>query len=65
MYTSNRTLSAHRAEQIFTFLIKDDSVTRATVTLYAGDLDVAWNRVHALFPDSDLSDTEVQHRGRH
>ena len=65
MYTSNRTLSAHRADQIFTFFIKDDSVTRATVTLYAGDLDVAWSRIHALFPDSDLSDTEVQHRGRH
>ena len=60
MHTSNSNVSRHNSEQVFTFFIRRESVTRATVTIFAEDLDVAWNRVRALFPGSDLSDTEVQ-----
>lgn len=58
-------ISNYSTEQVFTFFIKGDSVTRATATIHAKDLDVAWKRVHALFPGMDLSDTEVQHAGHH
>ncbi len=60
MHTSNSNVSRHNTEQIFTFFIRRESVTRATVTIFAEDLNVAWKRVRALFPGSDLSDTEVQ-----
>ena len=63
MHVSNHEVSAQRADQVFEFSIKGDSVTRATVTIFAEDLDAAWNRVRALFPGSDLSDTEVQQLG--
>lgn len=65
MNTSNHALSTPGAEQVFKFFIRGDSVPRATVTILARDIDVAWGRIQALFPGSDLSDTEVQHRGRH
>jgi hypothetical protein len=65
MSISNNRVSAHWKDQAFKFLIRRDSVTKATVTLHAEDLDVAWIQLHALFPGSDLSDTEVQHAGRH
>lgn len=61
MHIWNHSASAHRTDQVFKFFIRGDSVTRATVTILAEDVDVAWNRLHALFPGSDLSDTEVQH----
>ena len=60
MHSTGSKLSTERSEQVFKFLIRDESVTRTTVTIFAEDLDVAWNRVRDLFPGSDLSDTEVQ-----
>ena len=61
MHIRKDSASAHGTDQVFKFLIRGDSVTRATVTILAEDVDVAWNRLHTLFPGSDLSDTEVQH----
>ena len=61
MHICNDSASAHGIDQVFKFFIRGDSVTRATVTILAEDVDVAWNRLHTLFPGSDLSDTEVQH----
>ena len=58
-------LPAGNARQVFTFLIKGDSVTRATVTIHARDLDVAWIRLRALFPDADFNETVVQPVDRH
>ena len=60
MHISNSSVSRQRSEQVFTFFIRRDSVTRTTVTIFAEDLDVAWDRLRALFPGSDLSDTEVE-----
>ena len=60
MHGTGIKLSTERSEQVFKFFIRDESVTRTTVTIFAADLDVAWNRVRDLFPGSDLSDTEVQ-----
>lgn len=56
--------SDHKSQQIFKFLIKGKSITRATVTIHAEDVGIAWKRLHALFPGSDLSDTEVKHTDR-
>jgi hypothetical protein len=64
MHTSDERASAHRTDHIFKFFIRGDAVTRATVTIHAEDVDVAWNWLHILFPESDLSDTEVQYAGR-
>ena len=60
-----QSLPAGNARQVFTFFIKGDSVTRATVTIHARDLDVAWSRLRALFPDADFNDTVVQPADRH
>ena len=65
MNISDDKASAHWNDRAFKFLIRRNSVTRATVTIHAEDLDGAWIQLHALFPGSDLSDTEVQHAGRH
>ena len=64
MHIRKDSASAHGAEQVFTFFIKGKSITRATVTIHAEDVGIAWKRLHALFPGSDLSDTEVQHTDR-
>jgi hypothetical protein len=64
MGISNNRVSATRNEQVFRFIIRDAAMTRATVTIHAEDLDVALNRLHILFPGSDLSDTEVEHTGQ-
>ena len=64
MGISNSSLSATRNEQVFRFVIRDATMTRATVTIHAEDLDVALNRLHVLFPESDLSDTLVDHAGQ-
>jgi hypothetical protein len=63
--TTRRAPAAGSARQVFTFCIKGDSVTRATVTIHARDLDVAWSRLRALFPDADLNETVVQPADRH
>lgn len=63
--TTRHGLAAGSARQVFTFFIKGDSVTRATVTIHARDLDVAWIRLRALFPDADLNETVVQSDDRH
>ena len=65
MHTRNHTTAGRGTNQVFRFLIKGNSVTRATVTIQAEDSDVAWNRLHALFPGSDHSETEMQHQHRH
>lgn len=65
MNTGNHRTYADKTDQVFKFFIKSGSVTRATVTILAEDIDVAWNRVNALFPGSDLSETDVQHADRH
>jgi hypothetical protein len=65
MNTGNYTTYADKTDQVFKFFIRSGSVTRATVTILAKDIDVAWIRVNALFPGSDLSDTDVWHSGRH
>jgi hypothetical protein len=58
-------LPAGNARQVYTFFIKGDSVTRATVTIHARDLDVAWSRLRALFPDADFNETVVNPADRH
>ena len=63
MNVSNLKRYADKTDQIFLFSIRDDAVTRASVTIFAEDLDAAWNRLHTLFPGWDLSDTEVQQAG--
>ena len=60
MQISNHSVSKPRDEQVFMFSITSDSVTRATATIYAKDLDIAWRRIHCLFPGLDLGDIEVQ-----
>ena len=60
MHASNLKRYPDRADQVFLFSIRDDSVTRASVTIFAEDIDAAWNRLHTLFPGWDLSDTEVK-----
>ena len=65
MNISDDKASAHWNDRAFKFLIRRNSETRATVTIHAEDLDVAWIKLHALFPGTDLSNTEVQHAGRH
>jgi hypothetical protein len=62
MHTSNRSIAAQGTDLVFRFLIKGNSVTRATVTILAEDSDVAWSRLHALFPESDHSETEMQYQ---
>ena len=64
MHASSNSISTRQTDQVFMFTIRNDSVTRAMVTIFAEDLDVAWSRVRALFPGSDLSETEVQHAGQ-
>ncbi len=54
-------ISNDRNEQVFTFVIRGGDITRATATIHAEDIDVAWKRVYALFPGRDLSDIEVEH----
>ena len=65
MNTRSQTTTGQHTNQVFRFLIKGNSVTRATVTILAEDSDVAWNRLHALFPGSDHSETEMQYQHRH
>jgi hypothetical protein len=65
MQSCNRTTAGHRDDRVFRFLIKGNSVTRAMVTILAKDSDVAWSRLHALFPESDHSETEIQDQHRH
>jgi hypothetical protein len=65
MNTRNHSIEGQRGKQVFRFLIKGNSVTRATVTILAEDSDVAWNRLHALFPGSDHSETEMQYQHWH
>ena len=65
MNISKDKVSAHCNDRAYKFFIRRDSETRATVTIHAEDLDVAWIKLHALFPGTDLSNTEVQHAGRH
>ena len=65
MHTRNHSIAAQGSNQVFRFLIKGNSVTRATVTILAEDSDVAWSRLLALFPGSDHSETEMQHQHRH
>ena len=67
LVTSNQrhALPAGNARQVYTFFIKGDSVTRATVTIHARDLDVAWSRLRALFPDADFNETVVNPADRH
>ena len=50
--------------QVFRFVIRCDVITRATVTIHAENLDVALNRLHILFPGSELSVTDVEHTGQ-
>ena len=64
MGISNKRVSATSSERVFRFVIRDAAMTRATVTLHAEDLVDALNRLHILFPGSDLSDTEVEHTGQ-
>ena len=61
MGISNNRVSATRNEQVFRFVIRDAAMTRATVTIHAENLDVALNRLHILFPGSELSVTDVEH----
>lgn len=63
MHVSNNNLSTQRSDQVFMFSIRSDKLIRATVTIFAEDLDGAWSRVHALFPGWDLSDTDVHQTG--
>ena len=65
MHTRNHSITAQGTSQVFRFLIKGNSVTRATVTILAEDSDMAWSRLHALFPGSDHSETEMQYQHRH
>jgi hypothetical protein len=65
MDTNNHRASAQPGEQAFKFFITGGSVTRATVTILAKNLDIARNRANALFPGSDLSENEVPHADRH
>ena len=64
MLISNHKVSATRNKQVFRFVIRDAAMTRATVTIHAENLDMALNWLHILFPESDLSDTEVEHTGQ-
>lgn len=60
MYTATR--HAHTDKNhVFRFLIKRGSVTRTTITIQAKDISDARNRLQALHPGSDLSETEVEH----
>jgi hypothetical protein len=61
MGTNNYSASAQPGNQAFKFFITGGSVTRATVTINAKDLDIARNEAYALFPGSDLSENEEQH----
>ena len=65
MHSRNHSIAGQDTNQVFRFLIKGNSVTRATVTILAEDSDVAWSRLHALFPGSDHTETEMQHQNRH
>ena len=65
MDTGNYRVSGYQDEQSFKFFITGGSVTRATVTILAKNLDVARNMANALFPGSDLSEHDVQHDDRH
>jgi hypothetical protein len=65
MHTRNHSTAAQGTNQVFRFLIKGNSVTRATVTILAEDSDMAWNRLYALFPGSDHSETEMQYQHHH
>lgn len=65
MATGNYRVSVHQPDQSFKFFVRDGSVTRATVTILAKDPGVARNMASALFPGSDLSESEVQHDDRH
>lgn len=55
--------SSQKTNQVFRFFIRGGEVTRATVTIYATDIDVAWNRLHILFPGSDAGDIEAEYVG--
>jgi len=65
MYIINHRLPEQKSDQLFKFFIKDNSVTRVTITILAEDIEIAWGRVHALFPEANLTDTEVEQAGRH
>ena len=65
MDTGNYRVSGHQDEQSFKFFITGGSVTRATVTILAKNLDIARNMVNALFPGSDLSEHGEPHADRH
>ena len=65
MHTRNHSIAAQGTDLVFRFLIKGNSVTRATVTILAEDSDMAWSRLHALFPGSDHSETEMQYQQQH
>lgn len=54
-----------RNDQVFRFFIEGGSVTRATVTILAQDLEIALRRVHALFPGSDHREIEARTAGHH
>ena len=56
--------SVHKTDQAFKFYIRGDSITRATVTIHARNIDDAWNRLHILFPESDISDIDVKLDGQ-
>ena len=64
MNLSSNCTTTRGGERTFRFLVRGGSVTRATLTLRAEDIEVAWARMHALFPGADLSETEVELPGR-
>jgi hypothetical protein len=63
--TRNYRVSVPQIDKAFKFLVTGGSVTLATVTILAKDLDVARNMANALFPGSDLSENEVLYDDRH
>ena len=65
MNTGERRTDAGSNDQEFWFFIEGGSVTRATVTILAQDLEIALRRVHALFPGSDHSEIEPRTAGHH
>ena len=65
MATDNYRVSVNTKDQPFRFFITGGSVSRATVTLLAKDLDVARNMATALFPGAEISEHEVPYANRH
>jgi len=65
MNTSHHRASGQQGNRSFKFFITGGSVSRATATILAKDLDIARNMANALFPGADISEHELGHADRH